>query len=262
MAASTGGKRKIVCKSVVAGLAIAMLSATASSAAPLLYGYVKEDTALQPGTRAAVTEQIQPATAPAQQYRHPGVANQTHYSKPAQPAPANYTAAQPQYAPAQSAYAVPERTLLQSAVALAPQQQLQIQNDPLSRFQGTWQSVTVVTDSLVATVPAGQQVVSTMEFAKSNEGRLHARWQQPGWREAQAAITVLSPENFLIDRTSYYMDGSSWATRSRDQYTLLGNSQILAVSEIDQYIDGRYVGRYCTRSVLTKISDSTSVAFR
>ncbi len=157
-------------------------------------------------------------------------------------------------------------TMRAAAVAIAPQQPtVQIQKDPLSRFQGTWQSVTVVTDSMVSTVPAGQQVVSTMEFAKSEEGRLHARWQQPGWRESQSAITVISPENFMIDRTSYFFGertNGSWATRSRDQYNLIGNNQIVAVSEIDQYIDGRYIGRYCTRSILTKISDSASVAFR
>lgn len=135
---------------------------------------------------------------------------------------------------------------------------------PLARFQGTWQAVTVVTDSLVPTVSAGQRVVSTMEFAQSNDGHLYAKWEQPGWRESQASVTVTSTDSFMIDRTSYYFGDRStaWATRSRDSYNLLEGNKVLATSEIDQYVDGRYVGRYCTRSVLVKISDSTSVALR
>lgn len=140
----------------------------------------------------------------------------------------------------------------------------QEKRSPVSRFQGTWQAITVVTDSLVPTVSAGQRVVSTMEFAQSNDGHLYAKWEQPGWRESQASVTVTSPDSFMIDRTSYYFGdrSGSWATRSRDSYNLLEGNKVLATSEIDQYIDGRYVGRYCTRSVLLKISDSTSVALR
>ena len=141
----------------------------------------------------------------------------------------------------------------------------QEQQDPLARFAGTWQSITTVTDSLISTVEAGQRVVSTMEFARSNEGHLYAKWQQPGWREAHSAVTITAANNFVIDRTSYYLGdrtAGSWATRSRDQYSLVDGNKILASSEVDQYLDGRYLGRYTTQSVLLKVSDATSVALQ
>lgn len=134
--------------------------------------------------------------------------------------------------------------------------------DPFGRFQGTWQAITLVTDSLVPSVTAGQRVVSTMEFAQSNDGHLYAKWEQPGWRESQASVTVTSNDSFMIDRTSYYFGdrNNAWATHSRDSYSLLEGNKVLATSEVDQYIDGRYVGRYCTKSVLIKVSDATSIA--
>jgi hypothetical protein len=66
----------------------------------------------------------------------------------------------------------------------------------------------------------------------------------------------------MIDRTSYYFGdrNNAWATHSRDSYSLLEGNKVLATSEVDQYIDGRYVGRYCTKSVLIKVSDATSIA--
>lgn len=258
MAALSSGKVNRLLKSATTAVAAVILCSTASSASPLLCGYIKEDATATAG--ASVAPQATPAAAQSAPQAVP--INRESRQSYGQPATLPYArAAQPSY----GAYSPVATRNFQSTLAMSNQPAVQIQNDPLAKFQGTWQSVTLVTDSLVPTVAAGQRVVSTMEFARSDQGRLYAKWQQPGWQESQSAITVISPDNFMIDRTSYYTadrNSGSWATRSRDQYSLLTNSQILAVSEIDQYIDGRFVGRYCTRSVLTKISDQTSVALR
>jgi hypothetical protein len=121
---------------------------------------------------------------------------------------------------------------------------------------GSWQCVTLVTDSLVETVSAGQKIVSRMDFVKTNDGRVVARFQQPGWTEAQESVTAFSPTQYQMDKTNYYYGdhaNGAWAARSRDHYQLVERNRMIAESEIDQYINGRYVGRYHTRSTLFRL---------
>ncbi|MBX9688640.1 MAG: hypothetical protein K2X27_18170 [Candidatus Obscuribacterales bacterium] len=125
-------------------------------------------------------------------------------------------------------------------------------------LQGAWQCVTVVIDSLVDTVPVGQKVISRMDFVKTTDGRVVARFLQPGWTEAQETITAYSSSNYQMDKTNYYYGdqmGGSWAARSRDRYQVLEANRMIAESEVDQYMDGRYVGRYRTRSTLVRVSN-------
>lgn len=122
--------------------------------------------------------------------------------------------------------------------------------------QGGWQCVTVVIDSLVDTVPVGQKMVSRMDFVRATDGRVVARFQQPGWTEAQESVTAFSTTQYQMDKTNYYYGdhvNGAWAARSRDRYQLLERNRMIAESEVDQYIDGRYVGRYRTRSSLLRL---------
>lgn len=122
--------------------------------------------------------------------------------------------------------------------------------------QGSWQCVTVVIDSLVDTVPVGNKVVSKMDFVKGTDGRIVARFLQPGWTEAQESVTAFSNTQYQMDKTNYYYGdhtNGSWAARSRDRYQLVEKNKMIAESEVDQYVNGRYVGRYRTHSTLVRL---------
>ncbi|MBX9724296.1 MAG: hypothetical protein K2X81_23000 [Candidatus Obscuribacterales bacterium] len=126
-----------------------------------------------------------------------------------------------------------------------------------TELQGAWQCVTVVVDSLVDSVAVGQKVVSQMEFVKSNDGRVVARFVQPGWTEAQESITAYSSTQYQMDKTNYYYGdraNGAWAARSRDHYQVLEKNRMIAEGEVDQYINGKYVGRYRTRSTISRIN--------
>jgi len=141
-----------------------------------------------------------------------------------------------------------------------------IRSDSLpASFEGTWRCATVVTDSAVNAVPVGQQMISDVEFVRKPDGRIVVSSVQPGWTETQASILTWSTSEGQVDRTNYYygekMNGA-WAARSRDQFTQVGRDQILARSYVDQYIDGRYLGRYRTQSELRRVCEPRSLAFQ
>ena len=124
-------------------------------------------------------------------------------------------------------------------------------------YAGKWHCLTVVTDSAVDSVSAGQQLSSEIQFDQTAGGRIVARWNQPGWVESKSTITTWNASESMIDRTSYYYGEGlkgSWAARSRDRFTQIGKDQMVAQSYIDQYVDGQYLGRYRTKSVLVRQS--------
>jgi hypothetical protein len=128
-----------------------------------------------------------------------------------------------------------------------------------STYEGNWQIHTEVTDSAVESVPAGQKMVSIIDFVRKPDGRIVANWNQPGWTETKVSITSYSTSEAMTDRTTYYygerMNGS-WAARSRDSFTQVEPNKMIAKSYIDQYIDGQYLGRYRTKSVLLRQTDN------
>lgn len=123
-------------------------------------------------------------------------------------------------------------------------------------YQGQWQCVTEVIESSVADIPVGQKILSQLEFIKQPDGRLTANWRQPGWTESQASIISYKNNQARLDRTNYFTadaQGHSWLARSRDKFKPLNSEQMLAKSYVDQYLDGQYIGRYRTRSILIRI---------
>jgi len=132
-----------------------------------------------------------------------------------------------------------------------------------ANYSGRWQCVTRVVDSAVDTVTIGTEMKSEVCFVDVPEGRVVARWVQPGWTETQASAMSWSSREAQTDRTSYYfgegMDGS-WASRSRDHFMQVGTDKLECKSYVDQYMDGRYIGRYRTISVLSRVGTVNTIA--
>jgi hypothetical protein len=134
-------------------------------------------------------------------------------------------------------------------------------------YTGTWSSQTTVVDSTAPQVLAGQVINSDVVFYPTSDGRVQARWNQPGWVETQTVASSFGKDHSEAksDRTTYYFGENaqgSWAARARDQFALTAPDTITAKSYVDQYIDGQYVGRYRTVSVLKRTSSDPTVASR
>jgi hypothetical protein len=127
-------------------------------------------------------------------------------------------------------------------------------------FAGMWKCMTVVVDSAVSSVEIGQRMESQVEFAKADNGKILAHWSQPGWTESEMSVTALNDREADLKRTNQYaVQGggmSSWTAESTDHYLQVEDNQIVAVSSVDQFINGQYLGRYQTKSVLVRVSDS------
>jgi hypothetical protein len=130
-------------------------------------------------------------------------------------------------------------------------------------YSGRWQCVTRVIDSAIDSVAIGTELKSEVCFVDVPDGRVLARWVQPGWTETQASAMSWSSREAQTDRTSYYfgegMNGS-WASRSRDHFMQVATDRLECKSYVDQYMDGRYIGRYRTISVLSRIGTVNTIA--
>lgn len=145
----------------------------------------------------------------------------------------------------------------------AAPQTAQVPNSLPKGFAGQWQCVTRVIDSGVSSVNVGTELVSEVQFQEVQNGRVIARWQQPGWTETQSSALSWGACEAQVDRTSYYFgDGynGAWASRSRDHFVQANPDQLECRSYVDQYIDGRYIGRYRTISILTRMGTTSNIA--
>ena len=132
-------------------------------------------------------------------------------------------------------------------------------------YQGNWTCQTTVLNSSAPAVQAGQVVTSEVTFYPTANGLIKARWTQAGWVETQSVAASFGKNNdeAKSDRTTYYYSDNtqgSWAARARDQFALTAPDTIEAKSYVDQYIDGQYVGRYRTVSILKRTSTDTPIA--
>jgi hypothetical protein len=128
-------------------------------------------------------------------------------------------------------------------------------------FAGMWKCVTVVVDSAVSSVPVGQRVESSVNFVQTNDGRVVARWEQPGWTEAQSSVVPLSQNEVSLERTNYFTQrgANQWAAHSRDRYLQLDQNRIAASSQVEQFIGGEFAGRYQTKSMLYRVSGNLAM---
>ncbi|MBS2007203.1 MAG: hypothetical protein JST01_09185 [Cyanobacteria bacterium SZAS TMP-1] len=130
-------------------------------------------------------------------------------------------------------------------------------------YQGDWSCRTIVVDSTLPTVTAGQVIESGISFYPTSDGRIQARWSQAGWVETQSTATSYGNDKAKSDRTAYFFGENSqgsWAARSREEFALLSPDTISASSYVDQYVDGQYSGRYRTQSVLKRTSENRTLA--
>lgn len=130
-------------------------------------------------------------------------------------------------------------------------------------YQGTWYCQTTVVDSTLPSVSQGQVIASEVVFFPSADGLIHAKWNQPGWVETQSLAVAFNGVEAKADRTTYYFGDNmhgSWAARARDQFIQVSADQIMAKSYVDQYLDGQYLGRYRTESVLKRTQAGQNMA--
>lgn len=174
----------------------------------------------------------------------------SHHATPAQAVPSKPAAT----APRTVAYARPS---VGSVNPITPP------NSFPAGFEGRWHCVTRVIDSAVDTIAVGTELVSEVNFVRLQGGRVVARWLQPGWTETQASAVKWNENEARVDRTSYYfgegMNGS-WGSRARDQFVQTGSLSMECKSYVDQYLDGNYIGRYRTISVLTRAGTVDTIA--
>jgi hypothetical protein len=156
--------------------------------------------------------------------------------------------------------ASPAESVMQQRAATL--QKALVSQDSFPRsFVGYYRSVTLVVDSGVTSVPVGQRVESQVGFLPQRDGRIVARWDQPGWTEAQENIMPVSDHEAELERTNYFIEQgpNGWAAHSHDHYLKIDDNRIAASSEVEQYIDGRYLGKYATKSMLYKLNESVAM---
>lgn len=139
-----------------------------------------------------------------------------------------------------------------------------VSNSFPQEYIGLWRCQTSVTDSQVETVAKGTTLACDIQFVPDKTGKVTGQWIQPGWVETQVSTLSWNPQEAKVDRTSYYFGqsavmGGSWACRSRDHFIQLSKDKMECQSYIDQYLDGKYLGRYRTRSILTRVNSDSSV---
>ncbi|HEY9754447.1 MAG TPA: hypothetical protein V6C97_04770 [Oculatellaceae cyanobacterium] len=130
-------------------------------------------------------------------------------------------------------------------------------------YEGVWRCETVVTDSAVQSIMPGQKVVCEVNFVKDASGKVQSVWNQDGWSEGQSSVTCFNAKEAQMDRTSYQTSNGQdgmWAARAKGNFTQINGAAIIARSVVDQYIDGQYVGRYHTTSILRRENPLEGVA--
>jgi hypothetical protein len=144
------------------------------------------------------------------------------------------------------------------SAAIAGQARTQTDCFPDS-YEGAWRCDTVVTDSTVESVQAGEKVVCEVRFVRNDQGQVVSVWKQDGWTEGASSVKAFNGAEAQMDRTSFFSDGS-WAAHARGNFTQVNGAAIIAHSVVDQYIDGQYAGRYHTTSILRRENPLADIA--
>lgn len=167
-------------------------------------------------------------------------------------------------APLQSQQGRPDLTKAgQPSVSTQPSLNKPATNSFPASYQGAWYCQTTVVDSTLPAVMQGQVIGSEVVFFLGKDGSIHARWNQPGWVETQSQAITFNGTEAKADRTTYYFGDNmqgSWAARARDQFAQTGPDIISGKSYVDQYLDGQYLGRYRTTSVLKRSGAAQNMA--
>lgn len=174
-----------------------------------------------------------------------------------------YSSPNQSQAPLQSQQGRPDLAKGQPSGTTQPSLNKPTNNSFPATYQGAWYCQTTVVDSTLPAVLQGQVIGSEVVFFLSKDGGIHARWNQPGWVETQSQAITFNGTEAKADRTTYYFGDNmqgSWAARARDQFAQTGPDVITAKSYVDQYLDGQYLGRYRTTSVLKRSGPAQNMA--
>jgi len=122
------------------------------------------------------------------------------------------------------------------------------------RLFGTWEVHTVVVDSDCKYVREGLSSKSKLNFSLIN-GKLAPKWYGHDWDLVANKLFKLSDNDKLLwVRENRLRKGKHiWLAKSTDVFDIQNDDYIVAESEIEQYLNGRYAGDYKTISYLKKL---------
>ncbi len=122
-------------------------------------------------------------------------------------------------------------------------------------LEGNWKCVSQVVGSNVAGVAAGSVVESAVKYTRDGRGNLVEYWSQDQWTPASSAVVKLDTDLMTSTHESISpaANGAAWSARSHDMYKIIAPDRIVAQSIVEQFVNGQFVGRYKTASVLQKV---------
>lgn len=124
-----------------------------------------------------------------------------------------------------------------------------------SILEGTWQCVSQVVASNVPGVAPGNVVQSAMQYSLDRTGNMVGHWQQDQWSPASSAVVKIDSDLLTSSRESVNAGagGRAWSARSHDMYKIIAPNKMLAQSIVEQFVNGQFVGKYKTASILQKV---------
>ncbi len=254
-------------------ISVVLLAATIPAQATLLRGYIQQadsssgqdyqSDSIAEGSGAELPKKI--ARQPVSKITAPRASAQTHHQNgaaEARPLTIAPIAMQPALAPIVR-QPVPVPVPMPHYLPAQLQQAMLMDNSFPQTFAGAWKCITVVVDSAVGSIPIGQRVESAVNFVQTRDGRVVARWEQPGWTETQTNVVPVSANEANLERINYFREQGiqrGWAAHSRDRYLQLDANRIAASSQVEQFINGSFLGHYQTKSMLYRMSGDIAYA--
>lgn len=134
--------------------------------------------------------------------------------------------------------------------ALSAEQKVAQQKEAV---EGTWNCISKVVASTCPAVMPGTVVHSLIQYLKNTQGSLVQQWNEAGWMPASTPVLKFTESSITTTKTSNMQGiGGGWTARSQEHLKLLDPNTMIAESVVEQYLNGQFVGRYKTSSVLKK----------
>lgn len=123
-----------------------------------------------------------------------------------------------------------------------------------SKFKGQWKVITKVTWSDCDYVRPGEITESEI-IINEVSGRLFPRWKAGDWKLVKnKSINFRNDEILSWERENNYLRNSQeWHVRSIDKFEVINPNKMEGESLLRQYLNGRFVGSYMTKSYLIRI---------
>lgn len=136
--------------------------------------------------------------------------------------------------------------------ALSAEQRIVLQKEII---EGTWNCISNVVASTCPAVMPGTVVHSLIGYLRTTQGALVQQWNEAGWTPAVTPVLKFTESSITTTKISNMQGiGGGWTARSQEHLKLVDQHTMVAESVVDQYLNGQFVGRYKTSSVLKKNS--------